>query len=62
MKMSLDVRRFDFHDFGLAVKQAFTLIMECKIMYEIDLLMKKYENIVVFTKHLRKTCCAVVFL
>lgn len=29
-------------------------------MYGIDLLMKEHENIVAFTRHLRRTCCAVM--
>ena len=29
-------------------------------MYGIDLLMKEHENIVALTKHLRRTCCAVI--
>lgn len=29
-------------------------------MYGIDLLMKEHENIVALTKHLRRTCCAVM--
>lgn len=30
------------------------------MMYGIDLLMKEHENIIVFTRHLRKICCAVI--
>lgn len=30
------------------------------MMYGIDLLMKEHENIVVFTRYLRRTCCAVL--
>lgn len=29
-------------------------------MYGVELLMKEHENIVAFTKHLRKTCCTVI--
>ena len=29
-------------------------------MYGIDLLMKEHGNIVALTKHLRRTCCAVI--
>lgn len=29
-------------------------------MYGIDLLMKEHENILAFTKHLRRICCAVI--